>query len=63
MRHVLEAGSVFVNHEKLLERTPTIKVLSDRKSPTFPQWRALIQDQLKINLDHYQTVRARMALV
>ena len=44
MRHVLEAGSVFVNYEKLSERTPTIKVLSNRKSPTFPQWRALIQD-------------------
>ena len=63
MRHVSEAGSVFVNREKLSERTPTIEVLSDGKSPTFPQWRASIQDRLEINSDHYRTVRARMALV
>ena len=63
MRHPSESGSVFAVREKLSERTPNIEVLSDGSNPTFQQWRASIQDRLEINLDHYRSVRARMALV
>jgi hypothetical protein len=48
---------------KLTERTPTIDNLSDGVDPTFRQWQASIVDRLEINSDHYQTERARMALV
>src|SRR5690348_11422976 len=48
---------------RLSERTPKIAVLSDRVDPSFPQWRASIQDRLEINSDHYPSTRAQMALV
>jgi hypothetical protein len=48
---------------KLSERTPTIDCLTDGKEPTFRQWQASINDRLDINSDHYQSERARMALV
>lgn len=50
-------------HAKLSERTPPIDNLSDGVNPTFRQWQASIQDRLSINSDHYQSERARMALV
>jgi len=48
---------------RLSERTPKIEVLSDGVDPSFPQWRASIQDRLEINSDHYPSTRAQMALV
>lgn len=48
---------------RLSERTPKIESLTDGKEPTFPQWQASIRDRLDINVDHYQSERARIALV
>jgi hypothetical protein len=59
----MSSTSPELHRTKLLERTPKIKPLNDGVFPTFRQWQASIQNCLDINLDYYQSKKARMAAV
>ena len=44
-------------------KLPDPPILTDGKDPAFGRWRIQMQDKLKVNADHFESMEAKMAYV